>query len=81
MATMTPEERRQQMVIKLARKAEVVKRVLATPEGQELMEILRKEFFTKIQGKDEHETTINAGRADVYSYLLALSKFDPADKE
>lgn len=59
---------------KLLRKAAVVKRVLQTPEGRELLEILRQEFFVRLEGKDETQIVFNAGRADVVAYLMQLEK-------
>jgi hypothetical protein len=58
---------------KLLEKAATVKRVLATPDGKILLEILRKEFLTSLAGKDQTDVIFNAGRADVVAYLLSLN--------
>lgn len=60
----------------LVDKSRVVKRVLATDDGARLMEILRKEFFTRLEAKDEHQIIFNAGRADVVAYLMQLDKLE-----
>jgi hypothetical protein len=60
---------------KLALKAGVVQRVFATPDGQELLRILRAEFLSEIGAKEPHQIIFNAGRADVVSYLMQLQSF------
>jgi hypothetical protein len=65
-------------VAKLLRKAEVVKRVLATDDGKEMMKILRAEFFNRLDNvKDEHLIVLNAGRMDAVAYLEMLEQFNP----
>jgi hypothetical protein len=66
----------EQVVEVLKVKAAVAKRVFATPDGQELLEILRREFFRNMKGKDEHETVFKAGQADVVAYLMQLQNLD-----
>jgi hypothetical protein len=65
------------IVEKLALKAGIVKRVLATPDGQALLEILRTEFLNRLEAKEPHQIIFNAGRADVVAYLMQLQNFNP----
>jgi hypothetical protein len=68
---------KQKVLEKLNHKAAVVQRVLSTPDGQELLRVLQIEFLGRLQGKDEHETVLNAGRADVVAYLMSLQRHNP----
>jgi hypothetical protein len=67
----------EKVIDKLAQKAGVVQRVFNTSDGQELLRILQIEFLGSLQGKDEHQTVFNAGRADVLAYIMQLMRFNP----
>lgn len=63
------------LVERVAAKAAVARRVFQTPDGQELMRILQKEFLSRLEGKEPHEIIFNAGRADVIAYLMQIQNF------
>lgn len=67
-----------QALVKLATKAAVVKRVIATDDGREMLRILRAEFCNRLDNvKDEHMIVLNAGRMDVVAYIDSLNDFNP----
>lgn len=61
---------------RLLKKAAVVKRVLATPDGQELLLMLKQEFMSKLDG-EPHQMHMNLGRVDVIAWLEALNRVNP----
>ena len=68
----------EKVVAKLAAKAAVVQRVLATDDGREMLRILRAEFCNRLDNvKDEHMIVLNAGRMDVVAYIELLNDFNP----
>jgi hypothetical protein len=65
---------------RLMRKAAVVQRALTTPEGAELFELMRAEFFVRFDdAKDDRSLAIKAGQADVIAWLMQMKnlKFNP----
>jgi high-affinity K+ transport system ATPase subunit B len=61
---------------KLAKKARIAQAVLDTPEGKALFEVLRSEFFVRLDdAKDERQTIFKAGQADVIAYIMQLERY------
>jgi hypothetical protein len=60
----------------LAKKAQIVQRVLASPDGKELLELLEKEFlFGELYDPNPYRTHYNLGARDVVAYLRQLANF------
>lgn len=59
----------------IAKKAATVQRVLATPDGQELMKLLREEFLYRAQNECHHGAAFRLGQADVVGYLMQMNDF------
>jgi len=58
---------------KLAGKGRIAQAVLDTPEGKAFFEVLRSEFFVRLDdAKDERQTIFKAGQADVIAYIMQL---------
>jgi hypothetical protein len=60
---------------KLKRKTAVVKRVLATADGQEMMKYLRDEFLYVLPKESPHGPGYRVGTADVIAYLMQMNDF------
>jgi hypothetical protein len=60
---------------KLKRKTAVVKRVLATADGQEMMKYLRDEFLYALPKESPHGPGYRVGTADVIAYLMQMNDF------
>lgn len=74
---MATEDRKDALLAKLAAKAQVVQRVLATDDGREMLRILRSEFCNRLDNaKEEHQMVLNAGRMDVVAYIEMLNDFN-----
>jgi hypothetical protein len=58
---------------KLYEKSAVVRRVFSTPDGMALLDLLRREFFSRLEAKEEHNVVFKAGQADVVAYLMQLN--------
>ena len=54
-------------------KGALVQRVFATPDGKQLLDLLRAEFLGRLDAREPHQIIFNAGRADVVAYLLQLN--------
>lgn len=48
-----------------------------TPEGREIVEILRRQFLTRLQGKDELDMAFKSGCANVVAWLMEAQQFNP----
>lgn len=70
---MTPLDRAK---VSLSRKAKVVQRVLQSPDGQELISMLEREFlYGEMFDPSPYRTHYNLGQRDVVAYLRQLAKF------
>lgn len=66
----------------LRKKALVVKKLLSTPEGRALLEIIEAEFCAgktgaKLIGADPQQTAYRVGAYDVVLYLRQLAHYNP----
>jgi hypothetical protein len=59
----------------LRQRVERLRVLLNTPEGKEIVEALRRQFLTRLQGKDELDMTFKAGCANVVAWLLEAQQY------
>lgn len=58
---------------KLAQKAAVVQRVLATPDGAALLLALKQEFLFDVRRGSDHGPAFRLGAVDVIAYIEQLN--------
>lgn len=69
----TPLDRAKQQI---GRKSAIVQRVLNSPDGKELIDLLEKEFlYGEMYDPNPHRMIYNLGGRDVVAYLRQLAKF------
>ncbi len=60
----------------LAKKAQVVQRVMSSPDGKAMLELLEKEFlYGEMYDPNPYRTHYNLGARDVVAYLRQLANF------
>ncbi len=48
-----------------------------TPEVKEMIEILRRQFLNRLQGKDELDYAFRSGCANVVAWLMEAQQYNP----
>lgn len=76
---MADEEKKAPSQIELLRERVVRLHSLTnTPEGRELVEMLRRQFLTRLSpGKDDREVAFHHGEVNVVAWLMEAQQYNP----